>query len=203
VIALFAPEVPARNGDSTIWFYRNIVMKQFSLLFLLIAFALAPAWAQDATSNDVPATKEDIQNLFTTLHIREQMHSIMEISAKQSMQTIRETLKQKLPNASDSDLDRATAMTNTLLKTMDLDGMLDDMVPVYQRHLNKGDVAAMSAFYETPTGQKLLREQPAMTAEAMKAVQPRMAKMLSNLMDQAEKNARESGSHSQSTNDKN
>lgn len=184
-------------------FHRSMLMKRISLFLLLILFALGPAWAQDATSSDGPASKEDVQNLFTTLHIREQMHSIMEISAKQSMQTIRETLKQRLPNASDSDLDRATAMTNTLLKTMDLDGMLDDMVPVYQRHLTKSDVAAMSAFYETPTGQKLLREQPAMTAEAMKAVQPRMEKMLGTLMDQAEKNARESAGHSQSTNDKN
>jgi uncharacterized protein len=172
-------------------------------LAVFVVLALGPVWAQDATSNDAPATREDIQQLFTTLHIREQMRSIMEISARQSMQTIRETLKQKLPNATDSDLDRATAMTNTLLKSMDLDGMLDDMIPVYQRHLNKGDVAAMSTFYETPTGQKLLREQPAMTAEAMKAVQPRMEKMLSNLMDQAEKAARESVSHSPSTNDKN
>jgi uncharacterized protein len=94
-------------------------------------------------------------------------------------------------------------MTDTLLKSMDLDGMLNDMIPVYQRHLTKSDVAAMAAFYETPTGQKLLREQPAMTAEAMKAVQPRMEKMLSNLMDQAEKTARESVSHPQSTNDEN
>jgi uncharacterized protein len=178
-------------------------MKRIGWLFLFVLLALGPVWAQDATSNDDPATREDIQQLFATLHIREQMHNIMEISARQSMQTIRETLKQKLPNATDSDLDRATAMTNTLLKSMDLEGMLDDMIPVYQHHLTKSDVAAMSAFYETPTGQKLLREQPAMTAEAMKAVQPRMEKMLSNLMDQAEKNARESVSQPKSTNDKN
>lgn len=178
-------------------------MKRTIQLFLLILLVLGPAWAQDASTNDAPATREDIQNLFATLHIHEQMRSIMEISAKQSMQTVRESLKQKLPNVTDSDLDRATAMTDTLLKSMDLDGMLNDMIPVYQRHLTKSDVAAMSAFYETPTGQKLLREQPAMTAEAMKAVQPRMEKMLTKLMDQAEKTARESVSHSQPGNDKN
>jgi uncharacterized protein len=177
-------------------------MRRLFRLAVFVLLALGPVWAQES-SNDAPATKEDIQQLFTTLHIREQMHSIMEISAKQSMQTIRDSLRQKLPNATDSDLDRATAMTNTLLKSMDLDGMLDDMIPVYQHHLTKADVVAMSAFYETPTGQKLLREQPAMTSEAMKAVQPRMEKMLSNLMDQAEKAAREPASHSQSTNDKN
>jgi uncharacterized protein len=178
-------------------------MKRISQLLILVILALGPVRAQEPTSIDAPATREDIEKLFTTLHIHEQMRSIMEISAKQSMQTVRESLKQKLPNVTDADLDRATAMTDTLLKSMDLDGMLNDMIPVYQRHLTKSDVAAMSAFYETPTGQKLLREQPAMTAEAMKAVQPRMEKMLSNLMDQAERTARESVSHSQSTNNKN
>lgn len=178
-------------------------MQRISQLLLLVVLALSPAWAQESTSNDAPATKEDIQQLFTTLHIREQVRSIMEISARQSMQTVRESLKHKLPNASDSDLDRATSMTNNLLKSMDFDGMLDDMIPVYQHHLSKADVVAMSAFYETPTGQKLLREQPAMTAEAMSAVQPRMEKMLGNLMDQAEKAARQPASQPQTSNDKN
>jgi uncharacterized protein len=184
-------------------FFGSIIMKRIGQLFLLVLLALGPAWAQDASTNYAPATREDIEKLFTTLHIHEQVHSIMEISAKQSMQTVRDSLKRKLPNATDRDLDQATAMTDTLLKSMDLDGMLNDMVPVYQRHLTKADVAAMEAFYETPTGQKLLREQPAMTAEAMKAVQPRMEKMLGSLMDQAEKTARESLSQSKSTNDKN
>jgi uncharacterized protein len=178
-------------------------MKRIVQLFLFVVLALGPVWAQEASTNDAPATKEDIQQLFTTLHIREQVHSIMEISAKQSMQTVRESLRRKLPNATDHDLDQVAATTNSLLKTMDLDGMIEDMIPVYQRHLNKADVAAMEAFYETPTGQKLLKEQPAMTAEAMKAVQPRMEKMLNNLMDQAEKTARESASQPKSTNDKN
>ncbi len=176
---------------------------QLFLIFFLAFLTLGPAWAQEATSNDAPATREDIEKLFTTLHIHEQVRSIMEISARQSMQTIRETLKRRLPNASDSDLDRATAMTDALLKKMDLNGMIEDMVPVYQRHLTKADVAVMEAFYETPTGQKLLREQPEMTAEAMKAVQPRMEKMLISLTDEAEKAARDSASQPQSSNDKN
>jgi len=64
--------------------------------------------------------------------------------------------------------------------------MLDDMIPVYQRHLSKQDVTAMLAFYNTPTGQKLLREQPAMMTEGMQAMQPRMQKMMSDLMDKVE-----------------
>jgi hypothetical protein len=77
------------------------------------------------------------------------------------------------------------------MKGFDIDGMIDDIVPVYQRHLTKTDVAAMAGFYQTPTGQKMLREQPQMTAEAMQAVQPRMEKMMATVMDDAEKMAKE------------
>ena len=48
--------------------------------------------------------------------------------------------------------------------------MLDDMIPVYQKHLTKSDVDEMIKFYSTPTGQKFLREMPAMTAEGMEAM---------------------------------
>ena len=49
----------------------------------------------------------------------------------------------------------------------------------------------MLAFYDTPTGQKILREQPAMMAEGMQAMRPRMEKMMSDMTDQAENVAKE------------
>jgi hypothetical protein len=193
---------PLRKEDAMNSFHRSIVMKRITHVLLLALLALAPAGAQEA-GNDAPATRADIERLFTTLHLREQMRSIMEISATQSMQAVRESLKQKLPNVTDSDLDRATSMTEALLKSFDLNGMLDDMIPVYQRHLTKADVTAMEGFYQTSTGQKLLKEQPAISAESMKAVQPRMEKMFNSMMDRAEKMAREPASQPPTSNDKN
>jgi hypothetical protein len=76
-------------------------------------------------------------------------------------------------------------------KTLDVSGMLGDFIPIYQRHLTRQDVQAMLAFYDSPTGQKILREQPAMMAEGMQAMQPRMRKMMEDIMDKAEKMARE------------
>jgi hypothetical protein len=166
-------------------------MKRISGLVLFLAVAFASVWAQQQPSTDVPATKEDVEKLFATLHIRDQMRNIMEISAKQSMQMAHESLKKKVPDISQKDLDRMDAMVDRVLKDFDSDGMLDDMIPVYERHLTKTDVAAMTAFYESPTGQKMLKEQPEMMAEAMKAVQPRMEKLMSSVMDEAEKMAKE------------
>jgi len=43
------------------------------------------------------------------------------------------------------------------------------MVPIYQKHLTKSDLDAILAFYSSPIGQKLQREQPAMMQEGMQA----------------------------------
>jgi len=74
---------------------------------------------------------------------------------------------------------------------MPIDGMLDDMVPVYQKHLTKSDVHEMVSFYSSPTGQKILKEMPAMTTEGMQAVQPRLRKMMDEAMEKIDKMARE------------
>jgi len=166
-------------------------MKRILGLLLFFGLAFGLAFAQQASSNDSPATKEDVEKLFATMHIREQMKTMMDLMAKQSKQMSVEALKKKLPDISQKDLDRIDSMMDQMMKNFDLNALIDDMIPVYQHHLTKADISAMAKFYETPTGQKVLHEQPQMTAEAMKAVQPRMEKMMSDMMGEAEKAARE------------
>jgi uncharacterized protein len=164
-------------------------MKRFAALTLALGLAWGVTLAQEA--KDAPATKEDVEKLFAAMHIREQMHSMMETMSRQSRQMAQENLKRRLPELTEKDLDRLNQLTDRIWSQMDFDGMIDDMVPVYQRHLTKADVSAMEAFYETPTGQKLLREQPVMTAEAMQAMQPRMEKITNAVMNEADKMANE------------
>lgn len=178
-------------------------MKRLLGVAMFVVVAFGPMLAQQTTVSDEPATKEDIQKLFVTMHIREQMRNIMELASKQSKQTGHNALKKKLPGISQKDLDRMDAMSDQIIKSFDIDGMIDDMIPVYQRHLTKVDVAAMAAFYETPTGQKMLREQPQMTAEAMKALQPRMEKMMASILDEADQMAKEAATESKPASDKN
>src|SRR5260370_30337302 len=134
-------------------------MKRFLCLVVILSFSI-PSFAQQSVSSDSPATKEDVERLFTTLHLRDQIQRMMDLSTKQSKQMAVDALKKKLPDISQKDLDQINAMIDHVLKDMDVNGMLDDMVPVYQRHLTTSDVAAMDSFYETHTCQKRLRENP-------------------------------------------
>ena len=162
----------------------------FVSLLILSALIACPQSALGET----PADKDDVQKLFATLHLREMMQNLMAVSMQQSKQMAHDALKKKQPNITDAELKRMDTVMDSFAKDMDFSGMLDDMVPVYQRHLTKEDVEAMLVFYESPTGQKLLREQPAMTAEGMQAMRPRMEKMMADVMEKAEKMAQEESS---------
>jgi len=166
---------------------KRILMLTF--VFLMIAL---PALAQVADSaSAAPATRDDILKLFDTMHIRDQMRLVMDSVAKQQREMIREGLKKRAPQMTEQDLARLDQFTSDMLKDFPVDGMLDDMIPVYQKHLNKADVDAMNAFYQSPTGQKMLREMPAMTAESMQASSPRIQAMMDKVMERAEQLARE------------
>jgi len=60
------------------------------------------------------------------------------------------------------------------MKGMPFDEMIQAMVPAYQKHFTKGDIDSLVAFYSSPTGQKILREMPAITGEAMQSMMPIM-----------------------------
>lgn len=46
--------------------------------------------------------------------------------------------------------------------------LLDEMVPVYQRHMSLEDLKAITEFYKTPAGKKLAEKTPLITQESMK-----------------------------------
>ncbi len=158
-------------------------------LFVLLCLAMAgfPLLAQ----SDPPASREDVVKLFDVMNIRDQMRTVMESVAKQQRAMIHEGLKKRSPEITEEDLARMDQFTSDIMKDMPVDGMIDDMVPVYQKHLSRSDVEAMSTFYSSPTGQKLLREMPAMTAESMQAAAPRIQAMMDKVMSKAEDMAKQ------------
>jgi uncharacterized protein len=153
----------------------------------VICVVTSPLFAQA----DAPATREDVLKLFDTMKLHEQMKATMDMMMKQQRAMIHEGVKRRSPQVSEEELARMDQFTNDIVRDMPVDGLLDDMTPVYQKHLSKSDVEAMNTFYASPTGQKLLREMPAMMSEAMQAANPRIQAMMDKVMDRAEQMAKE------------
>src|SRR5258708_1719284 len=140
---------------------------------------------------EAPATRDDILALFNLMHVRDQVEPAMQFIAKQQRAIIHDNLKRQTPRVSPEDLARLDQFTTDIMKDLPVDGMLDDMVPVYQRHLTRSDVDAMSAFYSSPTGHKLLRDMPAMTNESMQDASPRIQALMDKVMERPRAMAKE------------
>jgi uncharacterized protein len=149
-------------------------MKIVLSIFLLSA---AVVLAQEPAP-DTPATRQDVLQLFSVMQINQQMHTMMDAMMKQQKSLVHDTARRKNPSITQQELNRLDRMMDETVKDFPVEGMLDDMVPVYQKHLSKTDVAAMGTFYSSATGQKLLREMPAMTSEAMQAAYGRLQKQM-------------------------
>ena len=132
------------------------------------------------------ASKEDVKNLFDVMASREQMAQMMQQLFAQMRSLNREQLKKKHPDVSEADLARMDRESEDLIKNFPLDEMLNDMIPIYQKHFTKSEIDALTAFYSSPAGQKFLHEMPAVTAETMRAVYPRIEAQVDAAMKRVE-----------------
>jgi hypothetical protein len=163
-------------------------VKRFVLSALLCLAFCCCAFAQQA--DDTAATKEDVQRYFDAMHLHEMITQMFDAMAKPMHQMVHDQYvkdKDKLPDDFEEQMNK---QMDSMFKDMPWDEMIQAMVPAYQKHLTKGDLDAIIAFYSSPTGQKLLREMPAMTAESMQTMMPilqkYMEKMQSRIQEQTE-----------------
>ena len=66
---------------------------------------------------------------------------------------------------------------------MPFDEMLTAMEPSYQRHFTHGDMMALTAFYGSPRGQKILAQMPEIMTEAMQAAMPIVQRYMASMQD--------------------
>jgi len=159
-------------------------VKRFLIVTILCAGFGWTALAQ--TAADAPATKEDVQRYFDAVHSHDMMLKMMEAMSAPMHQAAHEQCekdKDKLPADCEA---RINKLLDGMTKDLPFDQMMQAMVPAYQKHFTKGDMDALIAFYSAPTGQKVLRELPAVTAEGMEAMMPIMRKSVEKMTERAE-----------------
>jgi uncharacterized protein len=168
-------------------------MKHHYISLAVILLIASAAFAQQSASPtaDAPASKEDVEKLFDIMQIHQQMRQVMDAMMKQQSAMVHETLKKRYPQTSAEKIAQADRLIEETMKDMPMDAMLDDMIPIYQRHFSKIDIEAMSTFYASPTGQKMMQEMPALTSESMQAAYARMQKQMDALMQRAEQIVKE------------
>lgn len=170
-------------------------MRKLTLALILGLVCTTTGWAQQSAA-DAPATKEDIQRYLDAMHSREMMANMVTSLSKPMHDMIHDQFekdKDRLPADFEAQMDK---MLDDSLKTFPWDEMLDAMIPVYQKHFTKGDVNALVAFYDSPTGKKMIRDLPAIMQESMRAMMPIMQKQMDAIREREEQEVADMLKHS-------
>jgi hypothetical protein len=165
-------------------------MKRFLLAATLCLALSCNGLAQQAAA-DPPATKEDVERYLQATHSHDMMKKMIEAMSKPMHQMVHDQFikdKDKLPADFEA---RMNKRMDDMMKDMPFDEIMQAMVPVYQKHFTKGDIDALVAFYSSPTGQKMLREMPAIAAEAMQTAMPMMNKYMQSVQQRIQQEVAE------------
>jgi len=161
---------------------------RFKSLVSVSFLALAMCAGAQTTVSIAPdaASKEDVKKLFDVMASRQQMVQMMQQVFTQMRSLNREEIKKRHPDVTEEELARMDRESEDLLKNFPLDEMLSDMIPIYQQHFTKSEVDALTVFFSSPPGQKYLHESPAVIAETMRVVYPRLEKEIDAALKRAE-----------------
>src|ERR1700728_2629877 len=118
-------------------------MRLTSVLCACLLGLCVPAGAQTTVPISADAaSKEDVKKLFDVMASREQMSQLMQQVFAQMRKMNREEIKKRRPEITEADLTRMDQQSEDLIKTFPLDEMLNDMIPIYQRHFSKSEIDA-------------------------------------------------------------
>jgi hypothetical protein len=124
--------------------------------------------AKAALSADAPS-RDQVMTLLNLMEVRKAMSTAMESMKEVMRQSAEEGFRQKVPDPTPKQLAALRGVFDDILSVMPLEEMENAIVAIYQRHLSKGDVDEMIRFYSSPTGKKLIHEQPQIMQESMQA----------------------------------
>jgi hypothetical protein len=154
---------------------------------------------QGPASGSRPPNVEQVMKFFEVMQLRQKMQTTLEAEQKQTDTIVTDMFSKRMPDATEAQRAQFVKIVNSamseLFNNYPIDEMLRNMVPVYQSHLSESDLDEIVAFYSSAVGQKVIREMPAMTAEAMNIsfahLEPRIDAMTKRIQAQLEAMARE------------
>lgn len=152
-------------------------MKRF-VVCLISCLVLSLTLQAQQTSSDSPASKEDVERYLDAVHSHDMMKQMMQAMSKPMHEMVHQQFLKDQANLPPDFETKMNGIMDEMLNDMPFDQMVQAMVPVYQKHFTHGDIESLIAFYSAPVGQKVLREMPAITGEAMQTMMPIMSKRM-------------------------
>ncbi len=166
---------------------KKLVVILSILSFCGAVFAQKKSAAPQAQKAAAPAqserpSAEQVLKLLNLMQIKDSLQLTLDTMKTQMKSEAEATFREKIPVPTVAELRSINNIVDEAFAEISMDDLIRDVVPVYQKHLSRSDVAALITFYSSPVGQRLRREQPAMMRETMEATSAGQQQKLESLL---------------------
>ena len=155
-----------------------------------------------AQQGETPSA-EEVEHMLTVMGARQQADVVRLALGDMLAKTAVDICKRNHPQATPEQLQKvsqaAAQYMQEVTKLVPAQEILDSTVPVYQQYLTRSDILAITEFYSSASGQKLVKNMPAMVTDIMQASQALIQKHQPELQALAEKVAKEALANSPQT----
>jgi len=171
-------------------------MKRFAVPIALAMLFACPLLGQQkstdvADSPSPPPTRAQVVAFMDVMQVRQRLQSTVQAQQGDVKTVTHNMFNKALPDATPAQKAKFETIVANALGEMftkyPFDDVLRDMIPIYQSHFSESDLNQIVAFYSSPVGRKVLKEMPAMIAEATRVsltrLQPQIDEMMKNLGD--------------------
>lgn len=147
-------------------------------LLVAVLFASASVSAFAAQPSDA-----DIERLLKASRAESMLDAIVpQVEAAQQQQFEQITAGKQLSPEQRDEIERIRQRTTDIVRrTLAWEEMKPLYVDVYKQTFSRDDIRAITKFYESPAGQRMLDKNPALMQNLMAAIQQKMVPMLQEL----------------------
>ncbi len=176
---------------------RGLAMIVFFFLISVLAYG------QSAVDNSAPASREQILKMMDAMQSRKTVQVMMNSMQQQIGSMMKEQMEKSTPEASPEMRAEMTAAMQDMFKDMEpiMSDVVEETIPVYQKHLSQQEAEAITAFYLSPEGKSFLNILPVIMNDsmsiAMKTMQTRMEPISEKLTKRMQEITRKYASQSQ------
>jgi hypothetical protein len=150
--------------------------------------AVMPAAAQGAPSAETLAAANDLVAIVS----KDTLHQMVVQMMGQIWPGIERALRAKTPNITAEQVAGLRGEYERIFLDY-MTKLMADAPAVYARHFSAAEMREMLAFYQSPVGQKALREMPNLTVEVFQTIMPRLQQAQTQMMDAFTKVVRQRG----------
>ncbi len=143
---------------------------------LVLAAALGGAQQADV------ATREDVLKFFDVMRVRQSMEQVRNAAVEQAKASVHALIADELPHATPQQVTELEGMVQRMIQGYTIDNTIEDLIPIYQKHMTKADLEAMNTFFSSAPGQKFLDTEPLIASEAVQVVNAKTEKQMATSM---------------------